>query len=209
MLETPELNQARAAVRELNEELERRIEERTCELAAANEDLKGEIAERKEAEEALRLERDFAEGMIETAQTIVLALDTPGRIVRFNPYMEKVSGYGLGEVQGKDWFTTFVPEHDRERIHRLFLNAIGNISTHGNVNPIVTKDGARARDEVVRQNAQRSAGQRRRLARHRSGHSRSASRRKRRSARRMRCNVRFSIAQTTLFGRWIPETSGC
>ena len=141
VLETPELNQARAAVRKLNEELERRIEERTRELAAANQDLKREIAERKQAEEALRRERDFAEGMIETAQTIVLALDTQGRIVRFNPYMEKVSGYGLGEVQGKDWFTTFVPEHDRERIHRLFLNAIGNISTHGNVNPIVTKDG--------------------------------------------------------------------
>ncbi len=97
--------------------------------------------ERKQVEEALRRERDFAEGMIETAQTIVLVLDTQGRIVRFNPYMEEASGYALSEVQGLDWFTTFLPERDREPIHNLFLKALGGIQTLGNVNPIVTKDG--------------------------------------------------------------------
>jgi PAS domain S-box-containing protein len=97
--------------------------------------------ERKQADEMLRHERDFANGMIETAQTIVLVLDTQGYIVRFNPYMEEISGYALAEVQGKDWFTIFLPERNRERIHRLFLNAIGGISTRGEVNPIVTRDG--------------------------------------------------------------------
>jgi diguanylate cyclase (GGDEF)-like protein/PAS domain S-box-containing protein len=104
-----------------------------------------DITDRKLAEEALRYERDFAEGMIETAQAIVLVLDTQGCIVRFNPYMEEISGYALAEVQGKDWFTTFLPERDRERIHNLFLKALGDIQTRGNVNPIVTKDG-RERD---------------------------------------------------------------
>jgi PAS domain S-box-containing protein len=98
-------------------------------------------AERKRAEEALRYERDFADGMIETAQTIVLVLDTQGRIVRFNPYMEEISGYVLAEVQGKDWFTTFLPERDREHTRNLFLKALSDIQMCGNVNPIVTKDG--------------------------------------------------------------------
>jgi PAS domain S-box-containing protein len=100
-----------------------------------------DISERKQAEEALRSERDFAEGLIETAQTIVLVMDTQGRIVRINPYMEEISGYALAEVQGLDWFTTFLPERDRERTHNLFLKAISSIQTHGNVNSIVTKDG--------------------------------------------------------------------
>ena len=43
----------------------------------------------------LRRDRDFVEGLLETAQAIVLVLDTEGRIVRFNPYMEEISGYRL------------------------------------------------------------------------------------------------------------------
>lgn len=100
-----------------------------------------DITERKQVEEALQHERDFAESLIETAQVIVLALDLDGRIVRFNPYMEEISGYRLAEVQGKDWFSTFLPERGRERIHSLFLKAIGDIQTRGNLNSIVTKEG--------------------------------------------------------------------
>ena len=100
-------------------------------------------AERKRAEEAVQRERDFAESLIETAQVIVLVLDTEGRIVRFNPYMEEISGYCLEEVQGKDWFATFVPERDQTQtaIREIFLRAISDIQTCGSVNPIVTKDG--------------------------------------------------------------------
>ncbi len=100
-----------------------------------------DITDRKLAEEEVRKERDFAESLVETAQAIVLVLDTEGRIVRFNRYMEEVSGYRLEEVQGKDWFTTFLPERDRDRIRRLFAVARQGEPTQGNVNPIVTKDG--------------------------------------------------------------------
>jgi len=100
-----------------------------------------DITERKRAQEALRRERDFAKGLIETAQAIVLVLDTEGRIVRFNPYMEEISGYRPEEVQGKDWFTTFLPERDQDWVRELFLEAVGDTQTRGNVNLIVTKDG--------------------------------------------------------------------
>ena len=99
------------------------------------------ITERKQAEEALRSERDFSNGLIETAQAIVLVLDIEGRIVRFNPYLEEISGYTLAEVQGKDWFGTFLPERDRGHIRDVYQKALGEIRTNGNVNPIVTKDG--------------------------------------------------------------------
>ena len=100
-----------------------------------------DITERKQAEEALRSERDFAESLIETAQVIVLVLDTEGRVVRINPYMEEISGYRLEEVQGRDWFTIFLPERDQGGVRELFLKAVNDIQTSGNVNPIVTKDG--------------------------------------------------------------------
>lgn len=93
------------------------------------------------AEEALRAERDFAESLVDTAQAIVLVLDLQGRVVRFNPFLEQLSGYRLEEVQGKDWFTTFLPQPDQNRIKALFLRALHNIQTQGNVNPLRTKDG--------------------------------------------------------------------
>jgi C4-dicarboxylate-specific signal transduction histidine kinase len=54
VIETPELKQAKSEIKKLNEELEQRVVERTRELAAANIELRREIAERKQAEDALR-----------------------------------------------------------------------------------------------------------------------------------------------------------
>jgi len=99
------------------------------------------LAELRSVEETLRRERDFAESLVETAQVIVLVLDAEGRIVRFNSYLEEISGYRLEEVQGRDWFTTFLPERDHKRIRALFSEAGRDIKTRGNVNPIVTKHG--------------------------------------------------------------------
>ena len=99
----------------------------------------------KRTEEELRRAHQFSEGLIETARSIVLLLDTKGRILRFNPYFETLTGRRLEDVRGKSWFDTFLPERDRERIRALFGRALTAERTSGNVNPIVTKDG-RERD---------------------------------------------------------------
>lgn len=99
------------------------------------------ITERKQTQEALREERDFAESLIETAQVIILVLDMEGRIVRFNPYMEEISGYKFEEVQGKEWFSTFLPHEDNDKIKELFKKAAADIRTKGNISFIITKNG--------------------------------------------------------------------
>ncbi|MBU1870102.1 MAG: PAS domain-containing protein, partial [Candidatus Omnitrophica bacterium] len=100
-----------------------------------------DITERKKAEEGLKQERDFSQSLIDTAQAIILVLGTNGAIISFNKYMEDLSGYKLEEVRGKDWFSTFIPEIDRDRIRELFQKAVGGIQTRGNDNPITAKDG--------------------------------------------------------------------
>ncbi len=100
-----------------------------------------DVTERKEIEEALRHQRDFAESLVETAQVIVLVLDTDARIVRFNRYFEEISGFSLEEVRGEDWFKTFLPMRDHERIRQAFARALNSMPTVGNINPIVTKTG--------------------------------------------------------------------
>ena len=100
-----------------------------------------DISARREAEKALQLERAYSDSLVETTQAIVLVLELDGTIRYFNPYMEQLSGYRLEEVKGKEWFGTFIPEHDRPEIRQLAKQAISGQLKGANVNPIVTKDG--------------------------------------------------------------------
>ncbi len=108
-----------------------------------NRRLHREVRLRVEAEERLRAERDFADGLLDTAQAIILVLDTQGRIQRINHFMEEVSGYAEAEVRGKDWFSAFLPADLRPEIQGRFEQALGGSRVHGVVNPILTKDGGR------------------------------------------------------------------
>jgi len=100
-----------------------------------------DITERKLAEKALVEERAFDQSLVETARAIILVLDTDGKIVRFNQYLEEMSGYSLEEVRGKDWFDTFLPKEDHTRIRDVFKRAVQGILTRGTVNAILTRDG--------------------------------------------------------------------
>lgn len=86
-------------------------------------------------------QHDFAESVIDTAPVIVLVLDLDGRIVRFNPFMQRLCGYRLDELKGADWFTTFIPERDRLKIQGVFAESIAGVRVRGKQNPIVIRDG--------------------------------------------------------------------
>ncbi|MFA5887026.1 MAG: PAS domain S-box protein [Patescibacteria group bacterium] len=84
---------------------------------------------------------NYFEALVNTAQAIVLVLDPEGKIVTYNPYMEEISGYWLKEAKGKDWFTTFLPKGDYDKIREVFKKSIKGVATKGIINPIVAKDG--------------------------------------------------------------------
>ncbi len=92
------------------------------------------------ANKEIQKERDFAHKLIETAQVIILVLDKEGHVIQYNPFMEKLSGYRLEEMHGKDWFSRFLPERDRSRIRQLFLRVLSERDT-GGINPILAQDG--------------------------------------------------------------------
>lgn len=98
-----------------------------------------------DADGSLVEQEHFAYNLLDTAQAIVLVLDTQGRILLINRFMEELSGYRFQEIKGEDWFSTFLPHRDRGRIRRLFLKAVNNIRVGGHVSAIHTRDG-RERD---------------------------------------------------------------
>ncbi len=100
-----------------------------------------DITERKKVAEKLELEHAFNENLIRTARSIVLVLDPTGKVLLFNPYMEKLSGWSLKEARGRDWFNTFIPPPDRKAIRGLFQQALAEPRTLGNANILLTKEG--------------------------------------------------------------------
>jgi len=92
------LKQAEREIRQLNEELERRVAVRTYELQTTNKELLREIGERKRIEAELRkLTR-----AIEQSPISVVITDIHGNIEYVNPKFVEVTGYAPEEVLGKN-----------------------------------------------------------------------------------------------------------
>jgi PAS domain S-box-containing protein len=105
-------------------ELDRRVAERTAELAAANEELRKEIVERKLAEERLRheqkeLRRSEAHkaAILDSSPDCVVAMDHEGCITEFNPAAERTFGHPRSDVLGRPLADVIIPPSLRER-HR-------------------------------------------------------------------------------------------
>ena len=92
--------------------------------------------------------------VLDAAPVVILVLDAAGVIQHVNPYFERLTGYRLDEVRGKDWFDSFLPARDRERIRTVFKQAFGGERVRGGVNPIVTRTGEQREiewtDELLR-----------------------------------------------------------
>jgi two-component system cell cycle sensor histidine kinase/response regulator CckA len=101
-----------------------------------------DITDRKRVEEQLRAAHSFSESIIETAQVIVLVLDVNACIVRYNRYLEDLSGRKVNETRGVDWFSTFLEQGDQDRFRELFKKTVNDLQTCGHVNSIVCRDGS-------------------------------------------------------------------
>jgi PAS domain S-box-containing protein len=122
------------------EELEQRVEQRTNQLQQ-------EIAEREQAQTSLReSEREYRE-LVENANSIILRMDTHGRITFLNEFGQRFFGYEEAELLGRSVIGTIVPRS--ETGGRDLEQLIQDIATHperhaNNENEIIRRDGTRA-----------------------------------------------------------------
>ncbi len=69
-----------------------------------------DITQRKDAEEALRREKDFSSRILAVANILIAVLDREGKIVFFNRKCEEVTGWRESEVRGKAIWDLLLPE---------------------------------------------------------------------------------------------------
>ena len=79
-----------------------------------------DITERVKIEDEIKAAKDFAENLLETANSIMITLDKKANITSFNKYAEKITGYKKNEVIGKNWFDLFIPENLKQKIPEVF-----------------------------------------------------------------------------------------
>ena len=111
----------------------------TVEKRRADE-LEHEVRERKEAESAVRHERDRAQRYLDTAEVILLALDLDGRITLINRKGCDLLGWQERELSGRDWVATCLPARVRDAVKKTLHNLVnGDVSIVEN--PVLTRSG--------------------------------------------------------------------
>jgi PAS domain S-box-containing protein len=79
-----------------------------------------DITERKQAEEALRKEKEIAQEYLDIAGVILLVINVDGEITLINRRGCEILGYKEEEMIGKNWFDVFLPERERLRVKQVF-----------------------------------------------------------------------------------------
>jgi len=102
--------------------------------------LEHEIIERKQAESALRHERDLAQQYLDTAEVILLALDNDARVTLVNRYACSILGWTAAELLGRNWIDIGIPSRLREEIGEQYRHPMcGELFT--GETPVLTRSG--------------------------------------------------------------------
>ena len=114
---------AAAGVQRLNQELERRVAERTLQLEAVNQALRKEIAERERAQEAVRRSEDRLRLVVDTLPAMVWSKLPDGSADFLNQRFREYTGFTLEAGLGWGWMNAFHPEDRAEEEWRAAFTA--------------------------------------------------------------------------------------
>jgi PAS domain S-box-containing protein len=79
-------------------------------------------SERERLRGVLHQEKELSAGLLAHAQAAVLILDRSGRIVRCNPFLERLTSSKPEDIQDRDWFDDFVSPDERARLRKALLD---------------------------------------------------------------------------------------
>ena len=107
------------------DELDQLVAQRTAELAAANEVLRKEVAERRRAEEALAASEENLRLIVDSIPGLVALFTPAGEVELVNPQLVEYTGRTLEELRLWGTSDTVHPE-DLPRVVRLFMGSIAS-----------------------------------------------------------------------------------
>jgi len=105
--------------------------------------VKEDITARKQAEAALRAERDRAQRYLDVAGVIIVALDREGRVTLLNRRGAELLGWSEAELAGRNWYDVCVPAAEREERKAAFARFVAGeaLPAGFNENTVAARDG--------------------------------------------------------------------
>jgi len=122
-----ERQQSRRLAEENRALLERRVAERTTELAGTA--------------EQLRRERDFSNAVVDVVDALVCVLDREGRILGFNQACERLTRYRAEEVLGRHVWSFLIPPGQADAVRNVFTNLTAGDFPNRHENHWLTRAG--------------------------------------------------------------------
>jgi PAS domain S-box-containing protein len=104
------------------DKLEISVQERTAELARANESLRAEIADRNLAEEALWESEAYLRALMAIIPDPLVVYDPQGAVTYINPAFENIYGWSLDELLNKR--IDFVPPEEAEKTREAWARTL-------------------------------------------------------------------------------------
>ncbi|UCG12154.1 MAG: PAS domain S-box protein [Deltaproteobacteria bacterium] len=102
---------AEEELQEARNQLERRVEQRTTELIRANEQLRNEIEERKQVEQALRESGERFRSIFEESEDAICVMDHEGCYLMVNDAMCRLTGFSREELIGEHYSAFMDKKH--------------------------------------------------------------------------------------------------
>ncbi len=145
-----ERKRAEEALQKAHDELESRVEQRTTELAKANEQLRQEIAERRRAEEELRNSEERLRILFECAPDAYYLNDLQGNFVDGNRAAEEMVGHARSELIGENFLTLrLLPPEEVPKAAELLVRQAEGQSTGPDEFTLIRRDGHRLTLEIM------------------------------------------------------------
>nr|WP_274608937.1 PAS domain S-box protein [Lamprobacter modestohalophilus] len=103
-----------------------------------------DVSPLRQATEALRQERDRAQRYLDSASSIILSLDTQGRVTLANRYTCELLGRTEQDLLGQDWFDLCLAAEDRPKLRDVFAQLLeGSLRAEDYLeNSLVSSDGS-------------------------------------------------------------------
>ena len=128
-------------------ELEERVEQRTTEIRETNSLLIQEIGRRQQAQERLQESESRYRDLVENANSVILELDTRGKVSFFNRFAREFFGFTEEEIVGRHVVGTIAPPVDSEGKDSKAL--IRELIKHPEEHFVTESEGVRRNGERV------------------------------------------------------------
>ncbi|MDY0166830.1 MAG: PAS domain-containing protein [Thermoguttaceae bacterium] len=96
---------------------------------------------RVHAEDELAQQRQLAQSVLDTVDSLIITLDQQGRVLRINGASEQLLGFELAEVEGKPFAATLLKPRGAEPFKAFLRDVLAGREPRGLDLDLVTKDG--------------------------------------------------------------------